>query len=187
MANAWRAAQRLFVARLYPCTPNEINNGVAGRCECARLNSINATNVSNDVTDECSIRIHASRFNDSLYTWQAGVLFINQSRRTFAHIVRNANRFPQRAGAAVEQRDDAHGVHFENLSEGFYDLRANSEREIARSNLHRVHRNVFCEHASTAIQDQTARWRDELFNNAVATRDCSGCPRRVCRTKLNEQ
>ena len=127
MANAWRAAQRLFVARLYSCTPNEINDGVAGWCECARLYSINATNVSNDVTDECSIRIHASRFNDSLYAWQAGVLFINQSRRAFAHIVRNANRLPQRAGAAIEERDDAHGIHVQDLSERFHHLCANGE------------------------------------------------------------
>jgi hypothetical protein len=65
-------------------------------------------------------------------------------------------------------------------------LRTYREGEVSWSNLHCVHGNIFCKDASAAIQHQASRWRDDLFNDAVAARNYSRWARRRCRAKLNE-
>ena len=95
MTNSWGTAQRLLIARLYSGAPNKVDNGIASWCKGARLDTVDAANVSNNVADESSVRIDASRLDDRLNAGQAGVLFIDQSRRALVDVVRDANWFPQ--------------------------------------------------------------------------------------------
>ena len=127
MANAWCAAQRLFVACLYSRASNEIDNGVARWCKRARLDAVDATDISNDMTDERSVWVDATSFNNRLNAREARPFLIDESGRAFIHVVRDANRFPKRTGAAIEQCDDFHGIHLQDLTKCFHDLWANRE------------------------------------------------------------